>query len=393
MILLGTLFAVQAHGQIYVTNQSSGTVGKYNLDGTTVNASLITVSNTAIGLALSGNHLYVVNNAFASSGGSVGEYDATTGAAINASLITGLYEPQVLRLSGNNLYLSHSCTDPCGGGNGSVGLYNATTGAAINPSLVTGLFFPVGIAISGNNLYVPSQDGLAFGYINEYNATTGAPISVPLISGLLHTPVGLLLSGNILYEANSSGGTIGEYDATTGAVINASFISGLTAPYGLALLGNNLYVSDAAAGTIGVYDATTGAVINASLISGLTVPSDLAVSQPYSAQIQQPINPDGSSVFNVHRGVVPVKFTLTLDGVATCALPPATIALTRTAGGTTGAIDESVYSGSADTGSNFRIDSCQYIYNLSASALGVGTYRVDILINGQVVGSGIFQLK
>jgi len=74
-------------------------------------------------------------------------------------------------------------------------------------------------------------------------------------------------------------------------------------------------------------------------------------------------------------------------------LPPATIALTRTAGETTGAIDESVYSGSADTGSNFRIDSCQYIYNLSSSALGVGTYRVDIEINNQVVGSATFQLK
>jgi len=118
-----------------------------------------------------------------------------------------------------------------------------------------------------------------------------------------------------------------------------------------------------------------------------------AVPSPYAGQVQQPINADGSSVFSVRRGVVPVKFTLTQGGVATCALPPATIAVTRTAGGTTGQIDESVYSGSADTGSNFRIDSCQYVYNLSASALGVGTYRVDIIINGQVVGSGIFQLK
>src|SRR5207248_1778904 len=116
-------------------------------------------------------------------------------------------------------------------------------------------------------------------------------------------------------------------------------------------------------------------------------------SSPYSAQVQQPINADGSSVFNVRRGVVPVKFTLTLGGTSTCMLPPATIALTRTAGGTTGQIDESVYGGSADNGSNFRIDSCQYVYNLSASALGVGTYRVDIQIDSQVVGSGIFQLK
>jgi hypothetical protein len=116
-------------------------------------------------------------------------------------------------------------------------------------------------------------------------------------------------------------------------------------------------------------------------------------TQSYVAQVQQPINADGTSIFNVRRGVVPVKFTLTQDGFATCALPSATIAVTRTAGGTTGPIDESIYIGSADTGSNFRTDNCQYIYNLSASALGLGTYRVDIKINGQLVGSATFQLK
>src|SRR5206468_12368072 len=110
----------------------------------------------------------------------------------------------------------------------------------------------------------------------------------------------------------------------------------------------------------------------------------------YAAQVLQPINADGSSVFSVRRGVVPVKFTLTQGGVATCALPPATITVTRTAGGVMGAVNESLYSGSADSGSNFRIDSCQYVYNLNSGALGAGTYRVDIMINGQVVGNGSF---
>ena len=98
-------------------------------------------------------------------------------------------------------------------------------------------------------------------------------------------------------------------------------------------------------------------------------------------------------MFTVRRGVVPVKFTLTDNGSPTCELPPATIAITRTAGGTPGTVNESVYSMSADSGSNFRIDGCHYIYNLNSNALGVGTYRVDIKINNQVVGSASFQLK
>src|SRR5204863_1487365 len=93
----------------------------------------------------------------------------------------------------------------------------------------------------------------------------------------------------------------------------------------------------------------------------------------YSAQVQPPINADGTSVFSVRRGVVPVKFTLTDFGSPTCDLPPATMSVTRTTGGTTGDVNESVYAMAADNGSNFRIDGCQDVYNLSASALGPGT--------------------
>ena len=113
----------------------------------------------------------------------------------------------------------------------------------------------------------------------------------------------------------------------------------------------------------------------------------------YAGQVQPPINADGTSTFSVRRGVVPVKFNLTLGGVATCDLPPATIAVTRTAGGVIGQVNESVYSGNADTGSNFRIDSCEYVYNLNSRVLGIGTYRVDVLIDGQIVGSAVFTLN
>jgi hypothetical protein len=91
--------------------------------------------------------------------------------------------------------------------------------------------------------------------------------------------------------------------------------------------------------------------------------------------------------------VVPVKFTLTEDGNSTCSMPTATIAVTRTAGGVLGEINESVYSSQADSGPNFRTLDCLYHYNLNSGALGVGTYRVDILIDGQVVGSATFQLR
>jgi hypothetical protein len=119
----------------------------------------------------------------------------------------------------------------------------------------------------------------------------------------------------------------------------------------------------------------------------------VAAQAMYAAQVQQPINSDGSSVFSANRGVVPVKFALTLGNVQTCNFPTAKIAVTRTSGGSPGSVDESVYTLASDNGGYFRISSCQYVYNLSSSSLGAGSYRVDIVIGNSVVGSGFFGLK
>ena len=117
------------------------------------------------------------------------------------------------------------------------------------------------------------------------------------------------------------------------------------------------------------------------------------VGPSYSASIRQPINADGSSNFKAGRGVVPVKFALSTGGSPTCALPAATIAVTKTAGADSGPINESTYLLASDNGSSFRISDCQYIYNLNVKTLGPGTYLVEIRIDGQTVGSATFDLR
>jgi hypothetical protein len=116
---------------------------------------------------------------------------------------------------------------------------------------------------------------------------------------------------------------------------------------------------------------------------------------PYVAQVQQPIKPDGESVFRANRGVVPVKFTLTQNGLAVCQLPLASISLFRTGNSTNVTVTPESYLQASDNGTNFRIDagSCLYNYNLATSSLGAGAYMVNILIGGGVVGSGIFGLQ
>jgi hypothetical protein len=69
--------------------------------------------------------------------------------------------------------------------------------------------------------------------------------------------------------------------------------------------------------------------------------------------------------------------------------------LQNTTAGVSQSVDESVFTMPADTGSNFRIDqqACQYVYNLSATALPVGTYQVQILVSNAVVGTAVFTVK
>ena len=106
----------------------------------------------------------------------------------------------------------------------------------------------------------------------------------------------------------------------------------------------------------------------------------------YKASVQQPINSDGSSIFKANRGVIPVKFGLTQNDTSTCELPAATIAVTRTAGGHWVQLMK--------TRTAWRRTAAQISVFLAAStstisrrhSLGVGTYRVDISINGIVVG-------
>jgi len=73
---------------IYVSNLGDNTIGEYGLDGSTVNASLISGLDGPEGIAISGNDLFVANNG----SGTIGEY-TTSGAVVNANLITELNGP------------------------------------------------------------------------------------------------------------------------------------------------------------------------------------------------------------------------------------------------------------------------------------------------------------
>jgi hypothetical protein len=242
--------------QLVVTDAAGSSSVPATITASTVASPQIFVSQGGVGSL--GNNLYT---------GSVGEYNAASGAVINASFIPGLNAPAGLVLSGNNLFV--------GQGNNTVGKYNATTGAAINPFFITGLSGNItGVALSGNNLFVASLSG---GTVGVYDATTGIALKPNLIPGVAF-PFDLALSGNTLFVSQPAVRTVGAFNAASGAPINANFISAPpgSIPFGVAVSGNNLFVAYENSNTVGEYNATTGALINPSFITGLTLPAGIA---------------------------------------------------------------------------------------------------------------------
>ena len=201
-------------------------------------------------------------------------------------------------------------------------------------------------------------------------------------------PAGYVNSPQMYDDPSDDLNVCGCYPAIMGGPFSSFPYSSNNPPYNVE---DNQFVFDITTffnpnpGTVGT-DPTTGGKTKTF--------NDFVIAFPLTiAQVQQPVNSDGSSVFNANRGVVPIKFNLLQDGIATCNLPPATLSLTRLLGGTPGSVDESTYAMAADSGSNFRISGCQYIYNLAASAVGPGQYKVGLMIGTQVVGIAYFELK
>jgi probable HAF family extracellular repeat protein len=314
-----------------------------------------------------------------------------------------------------------------------VGTAEITGDTAIHAFLYSGIMMDLGTLDLGPGPYNDSlaqainTDGQVAGY--SYNGTithaflykSGIMTDLGTLGGATSFAFGINNSGDVVGSSQTTGnaanlaflysggvmtnlGTLGGTESEAlgigngGQVVGEAFISGDTTHH--AFLYENAVMKDI--NPAGWSNTWASGINDSGQVVGYGINPQgqehgfiLIPVTPYKAFVQPPINADGSSIFSASRGVIPVKFTLTQNGTQTCALPPATISLTRTAGGTLGSVNESTYAMQADSGSNFRIDltACQYIYNLAASSLGVGTYQVGISINGIVVGNAVFALQ
>ena len=184
-----------------------------------------------------------------------------------------------------------------------------------------------------------------------------------------------------------------------GQVVGAANLAGDTAAHAFLYSGHTMHDLNAliAPGSgcvlVNVVDINDAGLIAANANCGSQ--SEAVLLTPvYRAFVKQPVDAEGLSIFSARRGTIPLKFALTKNGAPTCDLPQAGIAITRATFSALDAIDENAYA-APDDGTDFRIDAagCQYHYNLKPAGLGKGLYRVDVSIEGIVVGHAVFALR
>ncbi len=97
--------------------------------------------------------------------------------------------------------------------------------------------------------------------------------------------------------------------------------------------------------------------------------------------LQQPVNPDGSSIFKLNSAV-PLKFRLTGFGAAPVSGAVATLSVAKLTNQVEGTFMEAVATGNSSSGNVFsQTAPGEYHYNLDTKSLSVGTWSVKITLD------------
>jgi hypothetical protein len=281
-----------ASAAIYWTHGDSDAgiqeVGRANLDGSNADPAFIAMEEpendveTCGGLAIDAAHIYWAND----TNGTIGRADLD-GSEVNQRFITGLDHPCGLSIDASYIYWTSSHYSQEHGAIGRAGI----DGAHPQAEFLKTAYPPCAVATSGAYLFGPSLDpeNLAAGIFQTASNGGGTPA---LLVPHVETGCGIAVSGEYIYWTNpEDGGTlegaIGR-SRVDGSQVEPRFIGGLEDPTGLAIHENEIYWTEAA--PIGPRGAISrvgidGSNVQKGIVSSQVGPFGIAVDNAFAPPV------------------------------------------------------------------------------------------------------------
>lgn len=264
ILSLSVVAPVKAIDFLYAVDEAGNKIGKYNTDGTTVNANFI-ANSTPHAMAFDATNNILVTG-FTS--GYVAKYDHA-GNLLNANYLDpgSIANPMGIGVDGSgSIFVINN-------GNNLISKYNAD-GSTVNAAYVdtkTGSDNPSpdGLLIQNNLVNVVKW---ATSNVGQYT-TAGSSGSILNDNFLVAPSIPTWRPFNVATDTNGNyyvtgSSVVAKFDSS-GNLVNDNFIS-FSGAYGIAIdSNNNIYLGSQSGSSIAKY-SSTGALINASLISGFS---------------------------------------------------------------------------------------------------------------------------
>ncbi|MFD0765579.1 LamG-like jellyroll fold domain-containing protein [Mucilaginibacter lutimaris] len=265
--LTGTTFggpsgmAVDASGNLYITNYTTNVIRKYNSTGTYLGTfGTGGTFNAPVGIVFdSGGNAYILNTTTTLGSGRLDKYNAA--GVFQSSILTGLAHALGLNIdASDNIYVTDRNTSTSANA-----VYKVNTAGTILLTLPTAnLNYPDGVVTDNSgNIYVLNRVG---NNVTKYNA---AGVYQGVFASGFNGPLAMSVdpAGN-LYVGDSGNSSIKIY-SLSGTLIRT--ITGVTDPEGtISDKQGNLYASSYSGNAVYKYPATGGYSISGILPAGLT---------------------------------------------------------------------------------------------------------------------------
>lgn len=237
---------------VWVTNQTDGSVTIINAVSATVVNTITGVGSGPVACVYDGQHIWVANQ----TGANVTELNDSDGSI--ATTVGGFNAPAGIAFDGSNIWVTNSASN-------TVSAFSAASGnAALSGSPFAVGTAPLGIASDGKNMWIANSGSAS---VSELSASGGLLQTVTVGT----TPTGVAFDGQHVWVSNAGSSSVSEIPTTAPSTPTTTGTGSGSTPQAIVFDGAKIYVGDTVDNAVKLFNAYSGDFIHGGL--AVTMPT------------------------------------------------------------------------------------------------------------------------